>query len=938
MTTPAQPPSPPPGDGPVRGRDGALARLSAGVAALAAGTGGTWIVEGREGLGASRLLHAVADDARRRGVRVLAGDAAAGGDPVRAALLGGPAPVTGPDGTPDVVALLTALQGAVGRAAAAGPVLVVLDDLHRADAAALLALRVLVPRLAARPVGWLVAVRTDAAGTDVRDVVERLRDQGAEPLHLAPLEPAAVAAVVADVLGPDPGPALLGLADAAGGRPRDLLALLAGLAEEDATTRRDGVLVPRTPDVAPARFAALLQARAAALPPEARRLLRAAGLLGDEVGFAPLAALLGVPASALVQPLRAAIAARLLDGDGHDLRLPHPLVGAALRAGLTAADRAELRDLALAAVPPDGVPTPALAGVVAAAAEPPDARAAALLRRAAEALASRDPARAAALSRRALELTPGDAADRSGLVAATVDLLRDAGDLARARALAAAALARDVDAADQARVRLALARLVAATSFADAARDSAAAAAGAGVPAGVRAQLLAAQALAEVMAGDAAAAEATASRARELAAHADEPTAATTALTVLSMAAFDRTDWDRALALVEEALAVTQRAGGAEHDLWAPPTSWRALLRSACGRTDEAVRDADRGIGLARGRGQSAAVRLWHGTRARVLLDAGRLAEARDEADAGLALVRPGEQADLAELTVGFVRCRVGLLTGDGSTRHITRARAARMLAAEPPSVRSAGAWLAVLLADAEGDRATVRRQAPALAAAVDGSGPAMAAPLDVADVPLLVRAALDAGADVAAASAVRAVVRRAALAPAYPVLTAAALHARALLAGDPVLLAEAVERFALVPRPLPRAAAHEHLGRLLAASDPGGAARHLEAALALLRPTGAAAPIRRIEDALRALGGTPAGPAPTAGPTGWAALSPAERRVAEAAADGGTNRELGERLHLSGNTVATHLRRAYAKLGVASRVELVRVVRERHAAESDDA
>ncbi len=56
---------------------------------------------------------------------------------------------------------------------------------------------------------------------------------------------------------------------------------------------------------------------------------------------------------------------------------------------------------------------------------------------------------------------------------------------------------------------------------------------------------------------------------------------------------------------------------------------------------------------------------------------------------------------------------------------------------------------------------------------------------------------------------------------------------------------------------------------------------------------------------------------------TGWASLTPAEHDVALLAAEGLTNREIGERLFVSPRTVGAHLAHVFAKLGVASRREL---------------
>ena len=69
---------------------------------------------------------------------------------------------------------------------------------------------------------------------------------------------------------------------------------------------------------------------------------------------------------------------------------------------------------------------------------------------------------------------------------------------------------------------------------------------------------------------------------------------------------------------------------------------------------------------------------------------------------------------------------------------------------------------------------------------------------------------------------------------------------------------------------------------------------------------------------------------APSARPrrpaTGWDALTDAERRVAQLVADGLANREVAERLFLSRYTVETHLKHAFAKLGVSSRAGLAAV------------
>jgi len=53
--------------------------------------------------------------------------------------------------------------------------------------------------------------------------------------------------------------------------------------------------------------------------------------------------------------------------------------------------------------------------------------------------------------------------------------------------------------------------------------------------------------------------------------------------------------------------------------------------------------------------------------------------------------------------------------------------------------------------------------------------------------------------------------------------------------------------------------------------------------------------------------------------------LSPQEMQIAVLAADGLSNREIGERLYLSHRTVGSHLYRIFPKLGIASRSQLAR-------------
>jgi DNA-binding CsgD family transcriptional regulator len=86
-------------------------------------------------------------------------------------------------------------------------------------------------------------------------------------------------------------------------------------------------------------------------------------------------------------------------------------------------------------------------------------------------------------------------------------------------------------------------------------------------------------------------------------------------------------------------------------------------------------------------------------------------------------------------------------------------------------------------------------------------------------------------------------------------------------------------------------------------------------AALADFEDLGAATWVERARDELGRIGGR----------TSVEGLTAAERRVAALVAAGRTNREVADQLFLGERTVAGHLTRVYAKLGVRSRTELAR-------------
>lgn len=142
------------------------------------------------------------------------------------------------------------------------------------------------------------------------------------------------------------------------------------------------------------------------------------------------------------------------------------------------------------------------------------------------------------------------------------------------------------------------------------------------------------------------------------------------------------------------------------------------------------------------------------------------------------------------------------------------------------------------------------------------------------------------------------------------------------LVGGDDglALLRDAAERLAATGADLERARTGLALGRALAAAGAPEAARApLAQARATAEACGAAPVASAAIEALLAAGGRPR----RGRALGRDALTPAERRTAEEAARGRSNREIAQALFITEKTVEAHLSRAYRKLGIASRSQI---------------
>lgn len=159
-----------------------------------------------------------------------------------------------------------------------------------------------------------------------------------------------------------------------------------------------------------------------------------------------------------------------------------------------------------------------------------------------------------------------------------------------------------------------------------------------------------------------------------------------------------------------------------------------------------------------------------------------------------------------------------------------------------------------------------------------------------------------------------------AALSPRLALLVAASA---ALVEDDDAAAVAAFERALALPGvedwPFDRARVQLSLGERLRRRAPAEARTPLRAALATFELMGARPWAGRARAELLATGETRAVP----GDGSRLELTAQERQIAELAASGLTNREIGARLYLSHRTVGSHLHHVFPKLGITSRAAL---------------
>jgi len=889
------------------------------------GHGGVLLIEGEPGIGKSAVFAEIVTQAARATFTCAVGKADQIGRmspaaPLLLALRSGSHPLLSAADLADLVArttepllLLDDLTSLLERLSQDRPLLIGIDDAQWADPVTRFVLRALPGRLCDCPILWLFASRSmhDGLVDDLKDAT--FVHAPVEAVELGPLAAADIGEMAADRLGRPPSAAVSRMLDGVGGNPFFATQILAGVVRTSPEGDAD-------PDI-PAEFVLGVRRRIRELDPVAADLMTVAAVFGQ--ALAPEDAVALLPGHTTVQVntgIDAVVRSRLLDSDRHGrLVFRHDLIRQAVYADLTERTRCALhqrcaRYLSDTDGDPLTVAAHARAGI-----SPGDEAGAAMLADAANRSVGSMPEAAGELILAAFHAVRPNQASWLELGQRSVELLGLVQRCLEAIEVADLLLAHVDDDESAGRIEIAVARALWLTGRWQAAVErSTKALARRHISPVLRARLVALQALALSRIEPASSAVTTAEHALREAEHVQDDDARVLAWHALAEVSRNRGDHVeslrryRALRAVSGPTYIAQEFQGLQyldrfHD------------------AEVMLRTARRELGVDKGMVFLSLIysQIWWDYNlarfddaeagARTLLD---LALERGSYSCG---IEAASLLSLVSLQRGDVaEARRRLTAGFGPAGPDDEFRV--------PSLLLVRGW--VTAAEGDVDEA-VALLSPLLFAGREERDPW---PWKPGWLRLLAYIGLQARDQKFTDQVIELAELGAARNPEVASFAGTSLQLRGLVHKDLALLERGVEILARGPRPMMQAGAYEDLGvELLRRERKRDGAELLDRAWEIYRRVGATGPLVEVQDAMRQAGLRRAKwftvqPRPA---TGWQALTQSEVKVARLIGSGYTNKAAGEELGVSVNTIGTHLRAVFAKLGVRSRVQLTNVMHE---------
>ena len=929
------------------GRDDEFAVAAEAVRELTEARAAALVVEGEAGIGKTRLVQSIVGEARTRGVTVFSGQAhpfertrpfgvvatalevrRRSSDPRRAAigeLLGGQGrAATGGDGPDLQYRVVEEIVDLVEASCAEGPVLLVVEDIHWADIGSLLAISSVVRQLPLSALLVVVTTRPSPLSGEAARLLDDLVVDGARAIRLQPLAPDDVAALAGQVLDAGPGPTLTAMLAKAGGNPLWTIALLRSMAD-DGLLRRAADTVEATTSKLPPSFSDLVVRRLRHLPAATLELLQVTAVLGDTVSLRDVAAVVHRPPAELVAQLGDAFDAQLLDEAEGRVVFRHQLVHDAIYQHVPEPARRLLHREAAVALMVAGADPLDVAEHLVRGAERGDLQAVDWLRDAAREASAGAPLVTVALLRRAEALLPVGHPDADLLASEVVQALLRAGKVAEASANAEAVLARRHTPEVDIPLRLALLGALALQNRAAEVITVAEAALTGSTPLRPFEQVpvLAQQSWALTYSGDLRAGEVAADRALVLAEQVGHSALTVWALAALLVALGRQGRYGEALVHAQRAAALSADSRDAR-SLPLQPKFLLGLALFDCDRVDAARTAYREALDDEFGSGWWLSDTLMADAQACFVI--GEWEDAVPRLIAGGRAARDKNHPLLLSQSLAL-RTVIATATGDHQTASELAAGIVGSLEGDELSynagvIANAVAGLKAAEGDAEGAYDVLVRCWRFEAAREDRFYHRWLAPD-------LVRLALALGHRDVAAEVAGAVAAGAALAQDVPTVNSLALRCQGLVDGLVEPLLEAVALARRVPHLIEHTGACEDAATLMARDGRRDeAAALLAEALERFEDAGADAWAGRVRAQLRSLGIRPGQRGPRHRPLdGWDSLTATERSVSLLVAEGLTNGAVARRLYVSPHTVNTHLRHAFAKLGVSNRVALAGVV-----------